>query len=106
MQQFELPEEMKKQAGAGRLYHEFIRHPSLSMGFYRLRAGSRDPQLPHAEDEVYYVVAGQARFVSGEVETEVKPGTILFVPAGEAHRFYDITAELQVLVFFAPAESE
>jgi len=34
----------------------------------------------------------------------VKPGDILFVPAGEPHRFFDIREDLEVLVFFGPAE--
>jgi mannose-6-phosphate isomerase-like protein (cupin superfamily) len=33
---------------------------------------------------------------------EVTPGTALYVPAGEEHRFHDITEDLTVVVFFAP----
>jgi hypothetical protein len=29
--------------------------------------------------------------------------TVLFVPAGEAHRFHDITEDLTLLVIFGPA---
>jgi hypothetical protein len=29
---------------------------------------------------------------------------VFFVPAREEHRFHDITEDLAVLVFFAPAE--
>ena len=32
-------------------------------------------------------------------------GSVIFVQAGVEHRFHDITEELLVLVFFAPAES-
>jgi mannose-6-phosphate isomerase-like protein (cupin superfamily) len=35
----------------------------------------------------------------------VTPGTAVFVPAGVEHHFHSITAELQVLVIFAPAET-
>jgi mannose-6-phosphate isomerase-like protein (cupin superfamily) len=31
------------------------------------------------------------------------PGRTPFVPAGEDHRFHDVTEDLAVLVFFAPA---
>ena len=41
---------------ATRAYLEFLRVPDLSVGLYRLAAGAADPQLPHSEDEVYYVV--------------------------------------------------
>jgi hypothetical protein len=30
---------------------------------------------------------------------------VVYVAAGVPHRFHDITAELRILVFFAPAES-
>jgi quercetin dioxygenase-like cupin family protein len=30
---------------------------------------------------------------------------VVFVPADEAHRFVDVTEELEVLVVFVPAES-
>ena len=46
-------------AAGGRLYHEFLRVPDLSAGIYVLEAGATDPQSPHTEDELYYVVAGR-----------------------------------------------
>jgi quercetin dioxygenase-like cupin family protein len=39
-------------------------------------------------------------------QTEVRPGSVIFVEAELEHRFYDIKEELEVLVFFAPAEQE
>lgn len=85
-------------------YLEFLRRDSLSVGVYRLPAGGVDPQDPHSEDEVYYVVSGRARIeVDGDV-SPVEPGDVVFVERGVDHRFVDIEAELVVLVFFAPAE--
>jgi mannose-6-phosphate isomerase-like protein (cupin superfamily) len=40
-----------------------------------------------------------------ELMCRVGPGTAIFVPAGVEHHFHSITAELQVLVIFAPAET-
>ncbi len=85
-------------------YVEFLRVPSLSVGVYRLPAGAADEQKPHTEDEIYYVVNGQARFRSGSEDAAVKPGTVLFVEAGVEHRFHSIAEDLEVLVVFAPAE--
>jgi mannose-6-phosphate isomerase-like protein (cupin superfamily) len=34
---------------------------------------------------------------------DVGPGSALFVPANEPHRFHDIAEDLAVLVFFGPA---
>jgi mannose-6-phosphate isomerase-like protein (cupin superfamily) len=35
---------------------------------------------------------------------EVAAGDVLFVPMKEPHRFHDIREDLELLVFFAPAE--
>jgi mannose-6-phosphate isomerase-like protein (cupin superfamily) len=90
---------------AGKLYLEFLRIPQMSAGIYVLPAGSTDPQSPHHEDELYYVVRGKARMKSGSEDQAVMQGSVIFVAAGVEHRFYDISEELVVLVFFAPAES-
>ncbi len=70
-----------------------------------LPAGSTDPQSPHREPEVYHVVRGRARFRQGSEDRAVGPGDLLFVRAGESHRFHAIEEELVVLVVFGPAES-
>ena len=85
-------------------YIEFLGKADLSLGVYRLAAGAEDNQRPHSEDEVYFVTSGRAHFHAGDRELAVKPGDILFVPAGEPHRFSDIREDLEVLVFFGPAE--
>lgn len=90
---------------SGRLYREFLRVPAMSAGLYVLAVGAIDPQRPHHEDEMYYVMRGKARFRAGDEEREVSAGSVLFVAAEVQHRFYDICEELAVLVFFAPAES-
>ncbi len=88
----------------GELYHEFLRVPTISAGVYQLAAGAIDPQEPHTEDEVYYVVQGQAHIQVAAEQISVKTGSIIFVAANVDHRFHSITEDLTVLVFFAPAE--
>jgi mannose-6-phosphate isomerase-like protein (cupin superfamily) len=95
----------KKQAQGSKPYLEFLKIPAMSAGLYVLAAGATDAQSPHHEDEMYYVVRGKARFRAGDEDREVCTGSILFVAAEVEHRFYDITEELAVLVFFAPAET-
>ena len=95
-------------AGLGSDRHDFdevFRAPSgsLSLTVARWPAGSVDDQVPHGEDEVYHVVAGRARLLIGEEAVPVEPGTVAFVAAGVEHRFIDITADLDVLVFWSPA---
>ena len=95
----------RQRAQNGRLYQEFLRVSSMSAGLYVLPAGATDPQRPHHEDEMYYVIRGRARFRAGDQEQEVSAGTVLFVAAEVEHHFYDIAEELAALVFFAPAET-
>ncbi|HYM79521.1 MAG TPA: cupin domain-containing protein [Candidatus Dormibacteraeota bacterium] len=95
----------EQRARIGKLYREFLRVPSMSAGLYVLPAGATDPQRPHHEDEMYYVIRGRARFRAGDEDREVTAGSVLFVAAEVEHRFYDVAEELAVLVFFAPAES-
>ena len=86
-------------------YLEFVKTGSLSLGIYVLEGGAKDPQTPHTEDEVYYIASGRAKMVVDDSDGvakrfEVRPGAIIFVPAGMKHSFYDITERLAVLVFF------
>jgi mannose-6-phosphate isomerase-like protein (cupin superfamily) len=104
MEAFEIEQLIEQQSQAGKAYLEFLRVPSLSMGVYRLPAGSVDPQSPHTEDEVYYVVSGRAQIRVGEEDRSVGGGSIVFVAAQVQHRFHTIEEDLTVLVFFAPAE--
>jgi mannose-6-phosphate isomerase-like protein (cupin superfamily) len=95
----------EQRAKAGKAYLEFLRIPAMSAGLYVLPAGADDPQSPHQEDEMYYVVRGKARMKVGAESQSVGAGSVIFVEAQAEHRFYDITEELVVLVFFAPAET-
>jgi quercetin dioxygenase-like cupin family protein len=100
-----LPEIAEQRARSGKPYREFLRVPAMSAGLYVLPAGGTDHQKPHREDEIYYVIRGRARFKAGPEDREVSAGSVIFVAAEVGHRFYDISEELEVLVFFAPAET-
>ncbi len=104
MQAFELAQLISQRESSNKLYLEFLKVPDLSLGLYVLPAGGTDPQLPHTEDEVYYVVSGRARIeVAGEDRT-VQAGSIVYVAKSVEHNFHSIEEALTVLVFFAPAE--
>ena len=102
MDAFELSEVIAARQRSGESYRQFLNAGSLSVGLYALPAGGEDPQQPHAEDEVYYVVAGRAVLRAGAEDRPVSPGSIVFVAAGVEHRFHAITEDLSLLVFFAP----
>ena len=104
MQAYEIDELIELSRQSGEAWLEFLRVPALSMGLYVLPAGGDDPQQPHTEDEVYYVVRGAGHIqVDGE-DRAVSAGSIVYVGAHAEHHFHSITEALSVLVFFAPAE--
>ncbi len=87
---------------SGESYLQFLNRGSLSVGLYVLGAGESDPQLPHDEDEVYYVAAGRAVITVGDEDRAVGPGSVVFVAKQVPHRFHSIEEDLSLLVFFAP----
>jgi mannose-6-phosphate isomerase-like protein (cupin superfamily) len=103
---YELDDLRREHAAARELYLEFLRVPALSAGLYVLAAGAEDPQTPHQEDEVYAVVSGRGTIRVGHEDRPIETGSIVYVPARVEHRFHSIEEELQLLVFFAPAESD
>jgi len=95
--------------GAGRYtggdpnhWAEHLASADLSVGTYSIPAGGLDDQEPHREDEIYVVQAGAATLVTGSGTVPVQAGSVIFVPAGEQHRFADVRADLALLVIFAP----
>ncbi|GAB4419287.1 MAG: hypothetical protein Fur0044_15590 [Anaerolineae bacterium] len=106
MDAFEISQLIIEQQKSGKSYLEFLRVPALSVGLYTLPAGGIDPQQPHTEDEVYYIVEGRGFIRVGEEDRAVEAGTIVFVAANVEHRFHTISQDLKILVFFAPAERE
>ena len=88
--------------GAHNDWVEHLRTPDLSVGTYCIPAGGLDDQSPHTEDEIYVVTSGGGRIVTPGGTAEVGPGSVIFVPAGEEHRF-EVTEDLALLVVFGPA---
>jgi mannose-6-phosphate isomerase-like protein (cupin superfamily) len=104
MQAFDLAQVIAQREASNKRYLEFLKVPDLSMGLYVLPANGTDPQSPHTEDEVYYVVNGKAKILVADENRDVQAGSIVYVAKNIAHRFHSIEEDLTVLVFFAPAE--
>jgi mannose-6-phosphate isomerase-like protein (cupin superfamily) len=102
---FEVARLLQQRSDLGTAYLEFLNVKTLSAGVYVLGAGATDAQSPHQQDEVYYVIRGQARMRVGAEDRVVSAGAVIFVRANEKHVFHDIEEELVFLVFFAPAEN-
>jgi mannose-6-phosphate isomerase-like protein (cupin superfamily) len=82
----------------GERFVTLYEHGTLQVEIYAPRG--KDPQQPHARDEVYFVIAGSGTFVDGAERYPFRPGDLLFVPAGVVHRFEDFTDDLAVWVLF------
>ncbi len=104
MQAFEIAPLLEERKQLDKPYLEFLKVPDLSMGLYVLPADGVDAQLPHTEDEVYYVVSGRAQILVADEDRAVQAGSIIYVAKNVEHRFHSIEEELTMLVFFAPSE--
>ena len=85
-------------------YLQFLNNSTMHCGVYHLKAGAKDGQSPHSQDEVYYVQSGKAKLKIKDRSYDCKPGAILFVAAEEKHYFHDIEEDLTLLVFFSKAK--
>src|SRR5690606_3003290 len=104
MKAFRLDELEAERAANEGAYLQFLRERNMSVGLDALDAGAQDPQQPHQQDEVYFVVSGRATITVDTETTEVARGSVVYVPAGVPHRFHHISEDLRVLVVFSPPE--
>jgi mannose-6-phosphate isomerase-like protein (cupin superfamily) len=87
-----------------------MQHGTMTLRYYAPRG--RDPQTPHAQDEIYVVVAGSGTFALGRDEGTLErrrfgPGDAIFAPAGWVHRFEDFTDDFATwVVFWGPKGGE
>jgi mannose-6-phosphate isomerase-like protein (cupin superfamily) len=103
MEAHEIPElDAQPRDAEGHGYVDIFASEKLSVGLAIWPAGSVDRQRPHLEDEVYYVISGRGTILVDGEDRPVKPGSMVFVARGIAHRFHDIEEDLRVLVFWAP----
>ena len=65
MKAFRLDELEAERAANDGAYLQFLRERNMSVGLYALDAGELDPQQPHRQDEVYFVVSGRASITVG-----------------------------------------
>ena len=89
----------------GERFVQALAHGSMSVELYAPRGA--DPQQPHAQDELYFVHTGTGEFVLESQRCPVGPGSVLFVPAGRAHRFENFSDDFATwVVFWGPQGGE
>jgi mannose-6-phosphate isomerase-like protein (cupin superfamily) len=82
-----------------------FQHGTLEVEIYAPRGN--DPQTPHKKDEVYIVAQGSGVFVRGNERMTFGAGDLLFVPAGETHRFENFTDDFYAwVIFYGPEGGE
>ena len=97
---FEL-DDLVSRIGKDEYWTDFLKVRRMEAGVLRLRPGEEDTQTPHDDDELYFVVEGSGYIELGKEGWPVKKGSVIFVPARMAHRFYGNTDTLVVLYVFA-----
>ena len=82
-----------------------LQHGTMSVKLFAPRGIDR--QMPHAQDEVYFVIAGSGTFLIDRDRHPFERGTAFFVPAGVVHRFEDFTPDFVTwVVFWGPEGGE
>lgn len=82
-----------------------LQRGSLSVELYAPQG--EDRQTPHAQDELYVIIAGRGEFLNGAERHPFQAGDVLFVPAGMEHRFLSFSDDFQTwVIFFGPEGGE
>lgn len=80
-------------------------HGTMSVELYAPRG--TDPQGPHEQDELYFVLSGHGEFVLAGASHRFAPGDAFFVPAGAPHRFERFGDDFATwVVFWGPRVGE
>ena len=89
----------------GRASSLLFGHGSMEVRYYAPKG--RDDQTPHDQDEVYFIASGSGTFVREGERVAFGPGDMLFVAAGEEHRFEDFSSDFGTwVVFYGPKGGE
>jgi mannose-6-phosphate isomerase-like protein (cupin superfamily) len=90
---------------SGCRFAKVLGHGGMSVELYRPQ--SVDPQTPHAQDELYVVVAGSGTFLRDGERRPFTAGDVIFVPAGMEHRFEGFTPDFETwVIFYGPEGGE
>jgi len=89
----------------GERFVRAMAHGSMSVELYAPRG--QDPQTPHRQDELYFVIRGEGEFLAGDVRHAFRAGDAFFVPAGMVHRFEHFSDDFAAwVVFWGPDGGE
>ena len=103
--EFDINEYVNKIAKSGSYYHTFINKDSLASGVLRLEPGGKDTQIPHENDEIYYIIRGDGFLNIAGKDYPISEARAYFVGKNIEHRFHGNKKELVVLYFFGGPDS-
>lgn len=103
--EFDTNEYIKNIAKSTSYYHTFINRDSLAAGILLLKPGEKDTQIPHENDEIYYVVRGDGFLSIEGKDYPVSEAKAYFVGKNMVHKFHGNKKELIVLYFFGGPDS-
>jgi mannose-6-phosphate isomerase-like protein (cupin superfamily) len=98
-------EAMAAPRSPGSLAAELLSYGTMKVEYYA--PAGRDTQTPHSRDELYVIVRGSGWFVNGERRHPFAAGDVLFVPAGNEHRFEEFSDDFGTwVIFYGPEGGE
>ena len=101
----QLPSSPTPKYPQGAPFVQMLSHGSMTVELYRPQG--QDQQTPHAQDELYVVVAGRGEFFCAGETQDFGPGDCLFVPAGVEHRFTRFDEDfITWVIFYGPQGGE
>jgi mannose-6-phosphate isomerase-like protein (cupin superfamily) len=82
-----------------------LQHGSIQVEWYK--PDKIDKQMPHRQDEIYVIASGSGTFYNDGERTPFDVGDVLFVQAGNEHRFENFTDDFATwVIFYGPDGGE
>lgn len=86
-------------------FSQLFQRGTLSIEYYAPK--DQDFQTPHTQDEVYIIISGTGEFMHNGETVTFAAGDVLFVPAGEDHRFQRFSPDFATwVIFYGPPGGE
>ena len=97
---YEIDNFLSQLKNSDQYFIDCINTNSIQAGIMLLHPGKDDIQAPHSIDEVYYVVQGNGFIKIDKKDYEIKPGTVIFIPAKVEHKFHGNNQDLVIFYVF------
>jgi len=72
------------------LLHEGVGAKRLQLRLFTIDVGGCTPLERHEHEHEVFILQGRALVRGGNLEIEVKPGDVIFIPSFEEHQFKNI----------------